>query len=78
MQIRNNQSMERVALTPKPKDRSRMSNPRITNPSHQQRRVMGSQRRILENGVSSTKSLVTTLMNVAPNSRCWMKQNPQG
>jgi hypothetical protein len=67
LQIHNNQSMVRVALTPRPKDRARMANPRITIPSHQQRRVMGSRRRTLENGVSSTKSLGTILMNVTPN-----------
>jgi hypothetical protein len=75
LQIHKNQSMVRVALTPRPKDKERMANPRITIPSHQQRRVMGSQR-TLENGVSSIKSLGTILMNFAPNSHFWLSQNP--
>jgi hypothetical protein len=70
LQINNNQSMVRVALTPKPKERERMASPRITIPSHQQIRVMGSQRRTLESGVSYTKSLGTILMNVTPKSNC--------
>jgi hypothetical protein len=78
LQIHNNQSMVRVALTPRPKDRARMASPRITIPSHQQRRVMGSRRRTLESGVSSTKSLGTILMNVTPNSHCWLRRKPQG
>jgi hypothetical protein len=69
----NNQSMVRVALTPREKDRERMASPRTTSPSHQQRRVMGSQRRTLESGVSSTKSLGTILMNVTPNNHCWLR-----
>jgi hypothetical protein len=77
LQIDNNQSMVRVALTPSPKDRERMANPRITKLNHQQRRVMRS-RRTLENSASSTKSLGTILMNVVPNSCCWLRQNPQG
>jgi hypothetical protein len=68
--------MVRVALTPKLKDRERMENHRITNPNHQQIRVMGSQRRTLENGASSTKSLGTILMNVTPNNHCWLRRNP--
>jgi hypothetical protein len=68
--------MVRVALTPRPKDRERMANPKITSPIHQQIRVMGSQRRTLENGVSSTKSLGKILMNVTPNNHCWLRRNP--
>jgi hypothetical protein len=65
--------MVRVALTPKPKDRERMENSRITSPSHQKTRVMGSQRKTPENGASSTKSLGTILMNVAPNNIFWLR-----
>jgi hypothetical protein len=73
LEICNSQSMVRVALTPRPKDRVSMSNPRITIPIHQQRRVMGSQRRTLENCVISTKSIGKILMNVTQNIRCWMR-----
>jgi hypothetical protein len=66
-------SMVKVALTPKEKDRARMASPRTTSPSHKKRRVMGSRRRTLESGVSSTKSLGTTLMNVTPNNHCWLR-----
>jgi hypothetical protein len=70
MKIHNNQSMVRVALTPRPKDSARIENPNITNPSHQQRRVMESRRK-MKNGASSTTALGTILMNVAQNSLCW-------
>jgi hypothetical protein len=60
--------MVRVALNPKEKDRELMVSPRTTSPSHQERRVMGSRRKILESGASSTKSLGMILMNVSPNN----------
>jgi hypothetical protein len=60
--------MVRVDLTPRKKDRVRMDNPNITIPRHQQRREMGSQRRTLESGASSIKSLGTILLNVSPNN----------
>jgi hypothetical protein len=41
--------------------------------NHQQRRVMESQRRTLEYGASSTKSLGTILMNVSLNNHCWLR-----
>jgi hypothetical protein len=62
LQIRNNQSMTKMALT--------NSLPK-TSPRHRKRRVMGRQRRTLENGVISTKSPGTTPMNVAQNSHWW-------
>jgi hypothetical protein len=62
LQIYNNQSMTKMTLT---------NNLLITNASHRKRRVMGRQRRTLENGVISTKSLGTTPMNVAQNIHWW-------
>jgi hypothetical protein len=62
LEIRNNQSMTKTALT--------NSLPK-TSPSHRKRRVMGRQRRTRENGVISTKSLGTTPMNVTQNSDWW-------
>jgi hypothetical protein len=70
LQTHHNKRTVKVALTPKEKDRARMVSPRKTSPRHQKRRVMGSRRRTLESGVSSTKTLDTTLMNVAPNIHC--------
>jgi hypothetical protein len=64
MQIRNNQSMTKMTLT--------NSLPK-TSPHHRKRRVTGRQRRTLENGVISTKSLGTTPMNFAQNSYWWMR-----
>jgi hypothetical protein len=62
LQIRNNQSMTKTILT------NSLSK---TIPRNRKIRVMGRQRRILENGASSTKSPGTTLMNVAQNSHWW-------
>jgi hypothetical protein len=62
LQIRNNQSMTKTALT--------NSLPK-TSPRHRKRRVTGRQRRTPENGVISTKSPGTTPMNVAQNSHWW-------
>jgi hypothetical protein len=62
LKICNNQSMINTALT--------KSLPK-TSPSHMKRRVMGRKRRTLENGVISTKSPGTTLMNVSQNSHWW-------
>jgi hypothetical protein len=45
-------------------------------PSHKEIRIIGSQRRTLESGASSKKSIGTTLINVAPNSHCLLRQNP--
>jgi hypothetical protein len=62
LQIRNNQSMTKTALT---------NNLPKTSPRHKKRRVTGRQRRTPENGVISTKSPGTTPMNVAQNSHWW-------
>jgi hypothetical protein len=59
LQIRNNQSMIKTTLT---------NSLLKTYPSHVKRRVTRRQRRTLENGVISTKSLGTTPMNVPQNS----------
>jgi hypothetical protein len=75
LQTHLSKSTIEVALTPKGKDKARMDSPRTTSPNHQQRRVTGSQR-TPESGVSSTKSLGTTLMNVVPNSHCWLRRKP--
>jgi hypothetical protein len=64
LQIRNNQSMTKMALT------NSLSK---TNPSHRKRRVMGRQRRTLENGAISTKSHGTTPMNVVQNIHWWSR-----
>jgi hypothetical protein len=64
LQIRNNQSMTKTALT----------NILLkTSPSHRKRRVKGRQRRTPENGAISTKSPGTTPMNVAQNSHWWSR-----
>jgi hypothetical protein len=62
LQIRNNQISIKTTLT---------NNRSKTSPSHRKRRVMGRQRRTLENGAISTKSPGTTPMNVAQNSHWW-------
>jgi hypothetical protein len=64
LQIRNNQSMTKMALT--------NSLPK-TSPRHRKRRVTGRQIRTPENGDSSTKSPGTTPMNVAQNSHWWTR-----
>jgi hypothetical protein len=65
LQIRNNQSMTKTTLTD--------SLPK-TSPSHRKRRVMGRQRRTLEDGVIYTKSPGKTPMNVARNNHWWRDQ----
>jgi hypothetical protein len=65
LQIHNNQSMVKVALT------HRTTNLKTTSPSHRKIRVMGRRRRTLESGATSTKSLGTTPMNVTRNSHWW-------
>jgi hypothetical protein len=62
LQIRNNESMTKTALT---------NSLLKTSPSHRKRRVMGRQRRTSENGVISTKAPGTTPMNVAQKIRWW-------
>jgi hypothetical protein len=64
LQIRNNQSMTKKALT---------NSLLKTSPRHGKRRVTGRQRRTPENGVISTKSLGTTPMNVAQSSHRWSR-----
>jgi hypothetical protein len=64
LQIHNNQSMVKTTIT---------SNLHKTNPSHRKGRVMERQKRTLEIGVISTKSLGTTLMNVTQNIHWWLK-----
>jgi hypothetical protein len=68
LQIHNNQSMKKTALT--------NSLPK-TNPRHRKRRVTGRQRRTPRNGVISTKSPGTTLMNVSQNSHWWLRSRIQ-
>jgi hypothetical protein len=77
LQIWHNRRMVNVALTHITKDKVGRANLKKTNPSRNKRRVMRSQRRTLESGVSSTKFSGTTLMNVAQNSHCWssLKKN---
>jgi hypothetical protein len=58
----NNQSMTKMA---------RINSLPRASPSHKKRRVTGRQRRTPKNGVSSTKSLGTTPMNVTQNSHWW-------
>jgi hypothetical protein len=77
MQTHRRRSTIKVALIPREKDRVRMASPRKTSRRHKKRRVVGSRRRTLESGVSSTKSLGTSLINVAPNNHCWLRQKPQ-
>jgi hypothetical protein len=50
---------------------TRKANLKRVSPRHMQRRVTRSLRKTLESGVSSTKSLGTTLMNVARNNHWW-------
>jgi hypothetical protein len=64
LQIRNNQSMTKMALT---------NSLLKTSPRHRKRRVTGRQRRTPENGAISTKSPGTTPMNVAQNSHWWLR-----
>ena len=59
LQIHNNKSMTKTPLT------------NSLLKIHMKRRVMGRQRRTLENGVISTKSPGTTPMNVTRNSHWW-------
>jgi hypothetical protein len=75
LQIHNKKSMEKVALTHRTRDKARKANHKTISPSHRKIRVMGRQRRTLENGVSSKKYLGTTLMNVSQNSHCWLRLN---
>jgi hypothetical protein len=49
----------------------RKANLKRSSPRHRKRRVMGSLRKTLESGVSSTKSPGTTPMNVTRNSHWW-------
>jgi hypothetical protein len=62
LQIHNNQSMVKTALT---------TSLQKTSPSHRKRRVTERRRRTLENGVISTKSPGTTPMNVTQNNHWW-------
>jgi hypothetical protein len=64
LQIHNNQSMVKMALTTSLKK---------TSPSHKKRRVTERRRRTLENGAISTKSPGTTPMNVTQNSHWWSR-----
>jgi hypothetical protein len=62
LQIYNNQSMTKTALT---------NSLLKTSPRHRKRRVTGRQRRTPKNGVIYTKAPGTTSMNVAQNSHWW-------
>jgi hypothetical protein len=64
LQILNNQSMTKMALT---------NSLLKTSPRHRKRRVTGRQRRTPKNGVSSTKAPGTTLMNVTQNNHWWLR-----
>jgi hypothetical protein len=63
MQIHNNQSIRKTALT---------NSFLKTSLSHRKRRVTKRQRKTPENGAISKKSLGTTLMNVAQNIHWWL------
>jgi hypothetical protein len=65
LQICNKKITVKVTLTHRKMDIERNYNLNTKNPNPRKGRVMGSQKRILESGVSSTKSPHTTLMNVA-------------
>jgi hypothetical protein len=58
--------MENVSLT------HITTNLKKTNPSLKKIRVMGRQRRTVESGATSTKSLGTTPVNVAQNNHWWL------
>jgi hypothetical protein len=64
LQIHNNQSMKKKALT---------NSLLKASPRHRKRRVTVRQRSTLKNGVISTKSPGTTPMNVAQNSHWWSR-----
>jgi hypothetical protein len=66
LQIHNNQSMVKTDLTP--------SLHKIS-PSHRKGRVIERRKKTLKNGVISSKSHGTTLMNVAQNSHWWSRSN---
>jgi hypothetical protein len=53
-------------------DRERKANLKRASPKSRKRRVMGSLRKTLESGVSSTTSLGTTLMNVTQYNDWWL------
>jgi hypothetical protein len=55
----------------------RAVNLKKTSPSHRKRRVTGRRRRTLGSGVTSTKSLGTTPMNVARNNHWWSSSKKQ-
>jgi hypothetical protein len=74
LQINHNKIMVKVTLTSRIKDKTSIINPRKTSASHiQRRRIMGNQRKTLESGVRSTKTLGTTLTNVVPNNHYWWR-----
>ena len=76
LQICNNISMEKMALTHRTRDEARNANLKIVSPSRMQRRVTGRQRRTLESGVIFTKAPSTKLMNVARNNQWFTKVRP--
>jgi hypothetical protein len=72
LKILHNRSIEKETLTHIMKYISKnKSNLKISNPGCRQRRVTGSLRKTPKSGVSSTKSLGTTLINVTRNSHWW-------
>jgi hypothetical protein len=71
LQTPHSRSREKAAPTHTARDREKMATLRTTSPSHNTRREMRRRRRTRENGVSTIKSLGTTLKNVAPSSHSW-------
>jgi SRSO17 transposase len=63
--------MENATLTHKKKDKSRIFNIKKINPINWLRGVVGSLRKTLKIGVSSTKSLGTIPINVTQNNHWW-------
>jgi hypothetical protein len=72
LKMPHNRSMEKATLTHITKDKStRKANLKRASTRCMQRRVTRSLRKTPESGVSSTKSLGTTLMKIARNSHWW-------
>jgi hypothetical protein len=65
LQIRHNKIMAKEALTHRMKDKARRFNLKKISPRNRLIKVIGSLGNTLESGVSSTKSIGTTLMNIA-------------
>jgi hypothetical protein len=73
LQTPHSRSREKAAPTHTARDREKMASLKTTNPSRITRREMRRQRRTRGNGVSTIKSLVTTLKNIATSSHSWSR-----